>query len=32
MIMIASLAIFLAVVLSLMYLDHRRETKAKHAH
>ena len=32
MIMIASAFVFLAVVLILMYIDHRRDAKTKHAH
>lgn len=32
MLMLSAVLVFLAVVLLLMYLDHRRETKTKHAH
>ena len=30
--MLSAALVFLAFVLFLMYLDHRRETKTKHAH
>jgi preprotein translocase subunit SecG len=32
MLMLAGVVIFLAIVLALMYLDRRRQTKTKHAH
>ncbi len=31
MIAVAGILVFVAIVLILMYVDHRRETKAKHA-
>ena len=32
MIVIAGILVFVAVMLILMYVDHRRESKTKHAH